>query len=119
MRGIFSYIHVYYLQMSVSRVLCLNVILLTVICYVSFSLPVKRQDGPIRIVITLKNIWNWNIRMARLATMFDSVLRRASTRPLHWIFITRSTDVDLVDSLLHRIMYSQARVRVQVFVYLY
>ena len=42
--------------------------------------------------------------------MFDSVLRKARHRPLHWILLVKPDDIVIVDPLLRHITTAQAKV---------
>ena len=67
-------------------------------------------EDPIRILVCVTNVENANGRLQDLARMFDSVLRRARHRPLHWILLGKPDDIVIVDPLLRRITASQAKV---------
>lgn len=74
----------------------------------------NEEDEPIRLLSTVKNVRKANKRMVHLARLFDSVVRRAVKRPLHWIFLIQPEDVSVVDVLVRRIVVSQAKVPIQV-----
>ena len=67
-------------------------------------------EEPIRILVCATNVENANGRLQDLARMFDSVLRRAQHRPLHWILLVKPDDVAVVDPLLRHITAAQAKV---------
>ena len=69
---------------------------------------------PIHLLVAVKNIHQSNQRLANLALMFDSVLRHAARRPLHWIFLIQPKDVQMTQVLLDRIIASKAQVPIQV-----
>lgn len=72
-------------------------------------------EGPIHLLVAVKNIRQSNQRMANLARMFDSVLRHAVRRPLHWIFLIQRQDVPITEVLVRRIIASKAQVPIQVY----
>ena len=67
-------------------------------------------EEPIRILVCVTNVENANERLQDLARMFDSVMRRARHRPLHWILLVKPGDVAVVDPLLRHITTAQAKV---------
>lgn len=72
------------------------------------------ESEPIRLLSTVKNVRKFNKRMVHLARLFDSVVRRAVKRPLHWIFLIQPEDVSVVDVLIRRIIISKAKVPIKV-----
>ncbi len=88
------------------------VTLLVVQCGLTFR--VDPEAEPIYILSCVKNLAQFNHRMAHLARMFDSVIRTAQRRPLHWIMPALPADVPMIDFLLQRIIQEHARVPVQV-----
>jgi hypothetical protein len=72
------------------------------------------DEKPIRVLISVKNAVNSNRILANFARVFDSVLRGARRRPLHWIVLTQSADVIMIDHVAQKIISSQGSVPVQV-----
>ncbi len=80
----------------------------------SKAVTVNEEGEPIRLLSTVRNVRKANKRMVHLARLFDSVVRRAVKRPLHWIFLIQPEDVSVVEVLVRRIIVSQAKVPIQV-----
>lgn len=99
--------------MGSKRAATLAVLLFTTCLWVIRGKPIAEVE-PIRLLSTVKNVQQANHRMAHLARLFDSVLRLAIRRPIHWIFLIQPEDVYVVDVLVRRIISSRASVPVQV-----
>jgi hypothetical protein len=98
-------------KFSTVIILTKTISLITLYC-VLFS--IIADEKPIRVLISVKNAVNSNRILANFARLFDSVLRGARRRPLHWIVLTQSADVIMIDHVAQKIISSQGLVPVQV-----
>ena len=69
---------------------------------------------PIYVLTNVKNVVVANKRLAHFSTMFDSVLRGARRRPLHWLILTNTADFTTIHVLVGKILAVKSQVTVKV-----
>ena len=99
-----------------STVIILTTTFTLIVCSALYCVlfSVIADEKPIHVLISVKNAVNFNRILANFARLFDSVLRGARRRPLHWIVLTQSADAFMIDHVAQKIISSQGSVPVQV-----
>ena len=99
-----------------STVIILTTTFTLIVCSALYCVlfSVIADEKPIHVLISVKNAVNSNRILANFARLFDSVLRGARRRPLHWIVLTQSADAFMTDHVAQKIISSQGSVPVQV-----
>ena len=64
----------------------------------------ENDEQPVYVLTNVKNVASANKRLVNFARMFDSVLRSARRRPVHWILLTQSPDVRVINYLVDKII---------------
>jgi hypothetical protein len=72
------------------------------------------RSEPIYVLTNVKNVVVANKRLAHFSTMFDSVIRGAQRRPLHWLILTNTADVTTIHELVRKILAVKSQVPVKV-----
>ena len=74
----------------------------------------ENDEQPVYVLTNVKNVASANKRLVNFARMFDSVLRGARRRPVHWILLTQSPDVRVINDLVEKIIKGKAKISVRV-----
>lgn len=70
----------------------------------------ENDEQAVYVLTNVKNAASANKRLANFARMFDSVLRSARRRPVHWILLTQSPDVCVINNLVGKIIQGSAKI---------
>ena len=88
--------------------------LAVVIVVINVSSGRENDNQPVYVLTNVKNVASAEKRLVNFARMFDSVLRGAQRRPLHWILLTQSPDVPIINNLVDKIIKRKAKISVHV-----